>query len=72
MATAMTRESASLTKKKYAQFPPRTLTAISNQAADLLMNNGQGKLWKVTFKICLTYCVGRFIISAWSDYDTEL
>jgi hypothetical protein len=38
IATAMTHKSASFTKKKYAQFLPQTLTAISNGAADLLMN----------------------------------
>jgi hypothetical protein len=29
--------------KKYAQFLPHTLTAISNDAANLLMKNGHGK-----------------------------
>ncbi|MDR1083899.1 MAG: site-specific integrase [Deltaproteobacteria bacterium] len=41
IATAMTHKSASFTKKKYAQFLPQTLTAISNGAANLLMN-GKG------------------------------
>lgn len=38
IATAMTHKSASFTKKKYAQFLPHTLTAISNDAANLLIN----------------------------------
>lgn len=45
IATAMTHKSASFTKKKYAQFLPHTLTAISNDAANLLLNgNGSGGL----------------------------
>lgn len=40
IATAMTHKNAAFTKKKYAQFLPGTLTAISNEAAKLLMGNG--------------------------------
>ena len=40
IATAMTHKNAAFTKKKYAQFLPGTLTAISNEAAKLLLGNG--------------------------------
>jgi integrase len=42
IATAMTHKNAAFTKKKYAQFLPQTLTAISNEAANLWMGkNGK-------------------------------